>query len=149
ALIERLVRGIPSWLPKILDNPADCKTATAKRPSVAEQLVRLAMSHYRFGRTDRDELFAVARDGRNLAIMLKGSSDALGARLARLYRQKTCRTPGASALADALNVLAGEALDAEAEPVYLRVATHEGAVVIDLGDVDGQAVIVRPGSWEL
>src|SRR5262249_3436910 len=80
---------------------------------------------------------------------LKGGSDALRAKLARHYRHLTGRTPGASALADALNVLAGEALDAEAEPVRLRLAAHEGGVVIDLGDATGRAVIVRPGGWEV
>jgi hypothetical protein len=119
-----------------------------KRPSVAEQLVRLALTHYQVGRTDRDDLFAVAKDGLNLAIMLKGG-DALRAKLARLYRGETGRTPGASALADAMNVLAGEALDAEAEPVHLRLATHQGSVVIDLGDADGRAVVVRPSTWEV
>jgi hypothetical protein len=120
-----------------------------KGPSVAEQLVRLALETFRFGRTDKDEPFAVAHDGANVAIMLKGSGDALRAKLARNYRAMTSRTPGASALADALNVLTGEALDAEAEPVYLRLASHEGGVVIDLADADGRAVIVRPSGWEV
>src|SRR5207253_3076666 len=125
------------------------KGATEKQPRVAEQLVRLAMAHYRFGRTDADELFAVAHGGPNLAIMLKGRLNALRATLARLYRQVTGRTPGASALADALNVLAGEALAAQAEPVHLRVATHEDGVAIDLGNMAGQVVMVRPGRWEV
>src|SRR5262249_27263155 len=117
--------------------------------SIAEHLVRLALDLYRFGRTDKDEPFAVAKDGLNVAVMLKGSSDALRAKLARHYRKRTNRTPGASALADALNVLSGEALDAEADPVHLRLAAHEGGVVIDLGDASGRAVMVRPGCWEV
>jgi hypothetical protein len=116
---------------------------------VAEQLVRLAQKHFRFGRNEKDDLFAVARDGPNLAVMLKGGSDALRARLARLYRQSTCRTPGASALADAMTVLAGDAMEAETEPVHLRLAGHEDGVVIDLGNSQGQVVIVRPGAWEV
>src|SRR5262249_36516731 len=47
-----------------------------KSPSVAEQLVRLALEIYRFGRTEKDEPFAVAENGPNVAIILKGSSEA-------------------------------------------------------------------------
>ena len=118
-------------------------------PSVAEQLVRLALEFYRFGRTDKDEPFAVAHNCANVAIMLKGSGDALRAQLARTYRLTTRRTPGASALADALNVLTGEALNAEPEPVHLRLATYGDGIVIDLADADGRAIIVRPGAWEV
>jgi hypothetical protein len=148
--IEALARSVEPWRAEQASNlPAAHAETGAKPPSVAEQLVRLALAHYRFGRTDKDELFAVAHDGPNLAVMLKGGSDALRAKLARLYRAETGRTPGASALTDALNVLAGEALDAEAEPVYLRLAAHEASVVIDLARADGQAVIVRPSGWEV
>lgn len=122
-----------------------------KKPKVgiAEQLARLATMHYRFSRDDRGELFAVMRDGPNIAHMLKGSSDALRQRLGKLYRTETKRTPNAAALGDAMNVLAGEALDAEVEPVHLRLATHQGGIVIDLGDVQGRAVQVHPGGWKV
>jgi hypothetical protein len=120
-----------------------------EQPRTAEQLVRMALERYRFGRTDKDEPFAVLRDGPNVAVMLKGSADALRAKLAREYRQQFGRTPGASALADALNVLHGEALDAEPEPVFLRLAPHEDGVVIDLGDASGRAVIVHANGWKI
>jgi hypothetical protein len=149
ALIERLALGVKPWEGENTHNSVHEKKLNVKRHTVAEQLVGIAMTQYRFGRSDRDELFAVARDGPNLANMLKGGNDALRARLARQYRQETRRTPGASALADALNVLAGEALEADSESVHLRSATHERGVVIDLGRVDGKAVFVRPGSYEI
>jgi hypothetical protein len=118
--------------------------------TIAEQLVRLALEHYRFGRTDRDEVFAVELDGPNVAIMLRGGNgDALRARLAKLYRQRTGRTCGSSSLSDALTVLSGEALDATPEMVHLRLASFGDGVVLDLGDREGRAVIVRPGTWEV
>jgi hypothetical protein len=120
-----------------------------KRPSVAEELVRLALNVYRLGRTEKDEAFAVPHDGANVALLLKGNSDALRARLARAYRAETGRTPGGSALSDALNVLLGEALDAEAEPVHLRIARDGESIVIDLADAEGRAVVVRAGAWEV
>jgi hypothetical protein len=133
------------------------KKATARNDDVdeekltqAEQLVRLAQESYRFGRTDKDEPFAVAHTGANVAIMLKGSGDALRAKLAKDFRRATGKTAGASALADAMNVLHGEALDADAEPVHLRLAMQHGeTVVIDLADAAGRAVTINASDWQV
>ena len=51
--------------------------ATEKAPTMAERIVRMAEELYRFGRTDRDEPFAVLNDGSNIAIMFRGRADAL------------------------------------------------------------------------
>lgn len=118
-------------------------------PNTAEQLVRLALERYRLGRTEKDEPFAVARNGPNLAVLFKGSALDLRARLACEYRRVTGRTPGASALAAALNVLVGQAMTLQPERVHLRIAAYGGGVVIDLGDSSGRAVAVRAGSWEI
>ena len=145
-LPPRTVKDVCAWLNDRVSNGLDLADADAcrmagqellaalrgesaevepqKGPSVAEQLVRLALGKYRFSRTDKAEPFAVEHNGPNVAIMLKGSADALRAKLAREYRALTGRTPGASALADALTVLIGESLDAEAEPVALRLAAQ-------------------------
>lgn len=117
--------------------------------SQSELLVRLALERYRIGRTDTDDPFAVEHDGPNVALMFRGSRDALRATLAREFRRCFGRTPNSSALSDAMTVLQGEALEANAEPVAIRVALYEGGLVIDLGDTEGQAVIVCAGRWEL
>jgi len=122
---------------------------TNDKPSQAERLVRLALERYRIGRTDAGEAFAVEKDGPNVAIMFRGSRDALRSTLAREFRRIEGTTPNASALADALTALHGEALDAESEPVHLRVAEHDGSIVIDLGRADGKVVLVRSGVWEV
>ena len=119
-----------------------------RKPSQAENLVRLALEHYRIGRTDADEPFAVARAGPNVALMFRGSRDALRSTLAKEYRRRFNATPSASALGDAMTALQGEALDATAEPVHLRVAEYGDGIVIDLGNASGRAVVVKPGAWE-
>ena len=141
---RREVEQPPDTLP---DEAVECEPQ--QELSTADQLVDMALERYRFGRTDKDEPFAVLCDGPNVAMMLKGSADALRPTLAREFRRRFGRTPGASALADALNVLQGEALDTEPEPVFLRSAAYGDGVVIDLGDSTGQAVIVRARGWEL
>lgn len=128
---------------------ADTTEAKPEKVSQSEALVRIALELYRIGRTESDEPFAVARAGPNVALMFRGSRDALRASLAKEFRRRCGKTPTASALADAMTALQGEALDAEAEPVALRVAEHDDGIVIDLGDATGRAIIVRPGAWEV
>ena len=138
---------------------------TEMRPeklSVAEKIVRLAIERYRLGMSDCGEPFAAPIDGPVIALTFRGSRDALRASLAKEYRAIYHRTPNASALSDALTVLEGEAMDAEPELLALRIATlpdsndRDGfpgpgadGIVIDLGDLTGRAVVVRPGTWEI
>jgi hypothetical protein len=121
----------------------------AARPSQSELLVRLALECYRLGLNEAGEPFAVKRDGPNAALMFRGSRDALRSVLAREYRRRYATTPNASALADALTVLQGEAHDCSPEPVHLRLARHQDGIILDLGDAEGTAVFVRPGRWDV
>jgi energy-coupling factor transporter ATP-binding protein EcfA2 len=118
-------------------------------PTVAEAVVRLALERYRFGVSQDGEPFAVEREGPMVALSLRGSVASLRALLAREYRRTTGKTPSGSALADALTVLAGEAQECTPEPVHLRVARHGDAVVLDLGDVAGRAIVVDGDGWRV
>jgi len=120
-----------------------------RSPTQADSIVDLAFGLYRFGVSTEGEAFAVPCNGPNIAMMFRGSRDALRTTLAREYRRRYRKTPSASALADALNVLAGEARDHEPEAVYLRVAEHEGGIALDLGSADGSAVSVKPEGWQI
>lgn len=119
------------------------------RPRQSELLVRLALERYRLGLDEAGEPFAVERDGANVALMFRGSRDALRSALAREYRRRYATTPHASALADTLTVLRGEAQECSPEPVHLRLARYEDAIVLDLGNPEGTAVVVRPAGWEV
>lgn len=118
-------------------------------PSQAERLVQIAESDFRIGQSADGEPFAVGRQGRNVALMFRGSRDALRARLARRYREIEKKTPSASALSDALTVLEGMAQDATPEPVHLRVAEHDGQIVLDIGEESGRAVLITADGWEV
>ncbi|WP_146451981.1 ATP-binding protein [Bythopirellula polymerisocia] len=120
-----------------------------EKQSLADLLVELAMSRYRFGRTDSDDAFAVELGGPNVAIMLRGSGDSLRSKLSREFRKIQGRTPNSSALTDALTALQGEAFAAEPEAVFLRVAEFDGSIVIDLGNSTGNAIVVKGGAWEV
>jgi len=125
------------------------REAKPKKRSQSDALVDLALDRFRLGVTTDGDAFAVEREGLNVALLFRGSRDALRATLASAYRAVVGRVPNAAALADALNVLAGEAMEAESESVYLRVAEHGGSIVLDLGTADGRAVVIGPDGWEV
>jgi hypothetical protein len=113
-------------------------------------VIRLAQERYDLRHTDTGEPFALARGGTNIALMLRGSREALRMRLARDFRERYGRAPSSSALTDAMVVLASMALDHEAEPVHLRVGRDDdGRIVLDLGRQDGMVVVVEPGRWHV
>ena len=117
-------------------------------PSQATRLVELARREYRTVLGTDGKTYAVQLAGPNLALSLR-SENGLRTRLARAYFDQTQSAPGASALADALNVLEGQAVDTDPEPVALRVARHEGNLVLDLGQADGRCVVISPGEWHV
>jgi hypothetical protein len=121
----------------------------AEEPKCSDLIVQIALETYRFGRTEKEELFAVELKGPNIAIMMSNSRNALRAKLARACRQRTGKTPNSNALIEALNVLTGEALDAEPETLDLRIANYAGGIAIDMGNNQGQAIIVDGNGWRV
>ena len=70
--------------------------------------------------------------------------------LARLFYEEYDKTPGSQALQDALGVLEGKALyDGPEYPVYTRLAEHNGAIYLDLGNAAWQAVEITPNGWQV
>lgn len=117
--------------------------------STTDLLVELALGRWRFGQTQADEPFAVEVEGPNIAIMFRGSRDSLRSILSREFRRLHGRTPNSAALSDALTTLQGEALVAAKENVYLRVAVFDSSIVLDLGGLDGRAVVIERGAWRI
>lgn len=121
-----------------------------KKPSAAVRLVALARERYTFVMSTDGRPYAVAIDGPNLALPLRGKS-GVRQRLARLYADTyEGDVASQSALADAMTVLEGLAEDNDPVPVHLRVGSvPDGQVVVDLGSADGRAVAVCAGRWEV
>ncbi|WP_030691176.1 hypothetical protein [Streptomyces globisporus] len=121
-----------------------------KKPSAAVRLVQLARERYRFVMSTDGRPYAVAIDGPNIALPLRGRS-GVRQRLARLYADTfEGDVASQSALADAMTVLEGIAEDNDPVPVHLRVGHDDaGTLVVDLGTADGRAVTVSAGGWEV
>jgi hypothetical protein len=70
--------------------------------------------------------------------------------LARRFYEEEDKAPGAQAVQDALGVLEGKALyDGVELPVYTRLAEHNGAIYLDLGNARWQAVEVTASGWRV
>jgi len=120
--------------------------AKSPRASQATELVRLAEARYRFGQTEDGRAFAEPRDGPRLALAVRGSLRSV---LASAYCESTGRVAASSALTDALNVIEGKACAADRERVALRIASHDGGIVVDLGTPDGRAVVMTATGWTI
>jgi len=120
----------------------------APKRSQATELVQLATERYRLGCAEDGRPHAVALDGPNVALGLRGSRGLRG-ELASAYYAAHGKAPSAAALTDALAVLEGDALAAEREPVALRVGRDHGRIVLDLGDQAGRCAIVSAGGWHV
>lgn len=131
-----------------LDERAGADEGDGRGASQATRLVELARRQFRTVLGSDGKTYAVQLCGPNLALSLRGEN-GLRTRLARAFFEETQTAPGASALADALNVLEGQAVDTEPEPVALRVARHDSALILDLGLPDGRAVVITPGEWHV
>ncbi|MGB8940646.1 MAG: ATP-binding protein [Streptomyces sp.] len=122
----------------------------SKKPSAASRLVVLAREGYRFVMSTDGRPYAVALDGPNLALPLRGRA-GLRQRLARRYADTyEGEVASQSALADAMTVLEGMAEETDPVPVELRVGREPtGGIVVDLGTADGRAVVVTDLGWNI
>ncbi|MDT0378551.1 ATP-binding protein [Streptomyces sp. DSM 42041] len=120
-----------------------------KKPSPATELVALARERYALVTSEDGRPYAVAKDGPNIALPLRGKA-GLRQQLARLYTDThDGAVPTQSALADAMTVLEGVAA-ADPVAVHLRVAPNpDGGIVIDLGTADGRCVTISALGWEV
>lgn len=130
------------------DSGDDQESKPKRQPSVAAQLVQIALERYDLFVSEDGRPYAVERDGPNIALPLRGKA-GLRARLAKIYAAESghTRAAGQSALSDAMTVLEGYADEGERRVTPIRVAWHDGAIVVDLGTPDGRCVIVSPNGW--
>ncbi len=117
--------------------------------SQSAQLVRMAQARYRLGCSTTGDGFAVAHDGPTLALSFNASRSGIGGALRAALHAQSGLVPGSAAVSDALAVLRHHAESAPTEAVHLRVARHDGSIVIDLGDADGRVVVASARGWEV
>jgi hypothetical protein len=114
----------------------------------ATLLVQLARKHFRLLRSEDGQPYAVDLNGPNIAIELGRDGDFAG-RLVRLFVESEGKAPSDNAERMAIKILAAYLRDSDPEPVHLRSAVHEGAMILDLGTPDGHCVTVGAGGWTM
>lgn len=119
-----------------------------ERKSASTVLVDIAEELYAFGVSDAGETYGVPRTGAKVLRMLRGGKTSLRGQLSREYFRRTRRAAAQQSLADALLVIEGIAQDSEEQPLHIRVAQHDDALWLDLGDPTGRAVRVDGAGWK-
>ena len=116
----------------------------------AQLLVQMAEDTYRLIRSTDGRTYAVPKLGPSIAVPLSSKGgNSLRAKLAASLRRRTGKVATASALADCINVLEGEAAELDPQPVHLRTGRHGEAIVVDMGTETGQCLTITPGGWSV
>lgn len=137
------------------DRNVDDEVDEAGRPpdeskqSLATKLVRLASDAAEFWRTPDGDAFATVEvDGHQEHYRIR--SRAFRQWLARRCYLEMERTPGSQAVADATNVIEGQATyDGDEHAAPVRLAEHDGKVYIDLCNPDWHAVEIDATGWRI
>ena len=128
--------------------PGDSKEKSVPRKSAATELVELA-EKFTFFHDGQDRPFVRLEKDGHLEIW-PVESTKFRKLLARAYYKKMKKAINRNALADAITTLAGKAChDGGEEPVFLRVAPHDGNILIDLCDEQWRVVEVTPEGWRI
>ena len=114
----------------------------------ATQLVELAhAARIELFHTPHDEAYATVPVSRHRET-LRLNKTPMRRWLSRLYYTAKRATPSNQALLDAIGTLEGEALyDGATYQVHVRVAEHDGAIWLDLGDDQWRVVRIDPSGW--
>jgi hypothetical protein len=124
--------------------------ADSQKPTQADKLVALASEMELFHSLGADPAAFVSftRDGHRETWPV--NSSGFKEYLSKRYFLENAKAPSAHAVADAANVLSGQAKFAgPARPVAIRVAEHEGKIYLDLADEKWQAVEISADGWRV
>jgi hypothetical protein len=129
-------------------NSKDGKEKFVPRKSAATELVELA-EEFEFFHDSQDRPFVrLEKDGHPEIWPVE--STKFRKLLARVYYKENKKAVNRNALGDAITTLAGKAChDGGEEPVFLRVAPHDGNILIDLCDKQWRVVEVTPEGWRI
>ena len=117
------------------------------KKSAATTLVEMAQQGYEFGVSTTGDAFAIPRLGPRLVAMLRGSKTSLRKQLAKDFFHEHHRTASQAALTDALTTIEGYAQEEVPQELFIRVASDNGTVWIDMGNLTGDAIEVSRAGW--
>jgi bifunctional DNA primase/polymerase-like protein len=120
------------------------------RKSNAVRLVEIARDLYEFGLSDKNETYAVRKQGPPLVSMLRGTRQALRTQLANEFYMLTGKSASQQALTDAIGIIEGACQQTgNRQTLYVRVARQGDTSWLDLGDETGTAVKINRSGWSI
>lgn len=149
---DAVITEVGQWLTESAtpDGSPTANSGASTPASKADRVITLASDVRLFScSTDGGQAYgSVTIDGRRETWRL-GSTPMRGF-LAHRYYRNYGKAPGRSAIDDAISVLSGQALHANAaEPVDLRVAEADSTLYVDLADPARHVVAVTPDGWTI
>ena len=127
----------------------DAAAEQGSSKAAAVVLVEYVRSRFKLGISHAGETFAVPIDGPRVVQMLRGGSQRMRGELLRYFYEHHGRPASSQALTDALATLDGFAQATQPVRLWQRVARDGEALWLDLGDREGRAVRIGPGSWSI
>jgi hypothetical protein len=109
----------------------------------------MALERYHLGQSTEGEAFAYPKSGPRIVSLLGTGKNSLRKELARAHVIERGTVAGQQQLTDALTALEGLAEAEEPSRLWLRVAKHDGANYLDLGDRSGNAIRIAEGGWTI
>lgn len=148
----------PAPLPRITVTPApqaaELKTVDDgdEKESAATTLVKLAIKNsYELWHTPESEPYiTIPINNHREHFRISARSGKIRAWMGKLFNELQGKTAGVSAIADAINVLAGMALyDGPEYALYVRKAYVNGKIYVDIGDPSWRAVEISSDGWKI
>jgi hypothetical protein len=126
------------------------ENAIRRRPSAASSLLEIADELFETVLLDTGIAAVVPRSGPNVAAPLndRGPRSAR-AKLSAEFYEREHRAATQTALAEAIETLSGRAGSQVPVLAWMRVAPYEDGVVVDLGNAEGDAILVNPRGWSV
>jgi hypothetical protein len=149
-LDEKVTNKLIEWLELHAQNSGpegvSARSEKERSPSAAETLLGLVVG-MEFFHTAQDECFVTFEvNGHSETWPL--NSTRFKQWLTRVFFLSQKKPPNDQALSDTIRVLEAEARFVGPErPIFLRVAQHDGAIYLDLGNADWEAVEISLGGW--
>lgn len=119
------------------------------KPPAAKILQDLLTEKYHVAHTPAGEPFAVDMANAPSVMIRLAGRDGLRQRLTTDFVRKTGNTPNTQAMAEVLSLAEAIAMRGHEGTPHLRIAPFGGAIYLDLGRRDGQAVEISPAGWRV
>ncbi|MGO9837284.1 MAG: bifunctional DNA primase/polymerase, partial [Polyangiaceae bacterium] len=117
--------------------------------NLADQVIRVVTNHAELFHDPSETPYAIVTT-RGIRRVMRLRSAKMRSWIARTVVEDLGRSVGATQLDQALTALEGAAIhDCDKRKVHLRVAEHESAIYIDIGDETGACIEVSAAGWRI